>query len=106
MELDEKTNGTEVSVPAGESLVIRLAENPTTGFRWTLVQTGEPVCVPIDDVFVPDGRQPGGGGWHRWNFQAATAGSCRIELASRRSWEQKPEPAQVYTVQVRVRRPA
>lgn len=101
---DEHHNGRTEELVAGDFLEIVLAENPTTGYRWHFVETGRPVCVLTQDAYEPKGEGvPGQGGVHRWKFHAAEPGSCKIELAYRRSWEQGP-PGRTFRLQVEVRK--
>ncbi len=100
--LDESYNEREIELRVGEEFEIRLPENPTTGFRWSLVSNGEPVCVLQSDFFEPSDRTPGRGGSHYWRFQAAQVGLGNIDLVYRRSFEQQETPARRFTLHVRV----
>src|SRR5258708_14091643 len=100
--LDENDNEGEIELRVGEECGIRLPENPTTGFRWSLVSNGEPVCVLQSDFFEPSDRTPGRGGSHYWRFQAAQVGLGNIDLVYRRSFEQQETPARRFTLRVRI----
>jgi inhibitor of cysteine peptidase len=103
VDIDERANGKRVSMPVGATLSISLTEKPTTGFRWSVAHAGEPACVLVDDATSePAAGVIGGGGFHRWHFRAAAPGTCRIELAYRRAWQQAAPPAQFFTVEVDV----
>ncbi|MBX6321952.1 MAG: protease inhibitor I42 family protein, partial [Rhodospirillaceae bacterium] len=69
--IDEGLDGRVVTLPAGGRFEIRLAENPTTGFRWMLLADGAPGCEPAGDGFTASGTRPGQGGIHVWRFRAA-----------------------------------
>jgi inhibitor of cysteine peptidase len=83
----------------GESLEISLPENPSTGFRWNITATGEPVCTMTSEEFYP-GARVGGQGNHSWRFQTVQGGKSEIRLVLRRSWETPGEPAQSFTLLV------
>jgi inhibitor of cysteine peptidase len=102
MEIDERANGTQVRLPVGDALGLRLPENPTTGFRWSLIHAGEPACVPVGDAVEPPSGPPGAGGWHRWRFRAALPGTGQIELTYRRGWERDATRARTFNVEVLV----
>jgi inhibitor of cysteine peptidase len=102
VDVDEGANGTRISLPAGDSLALRLVENPTTGFRWTLVRAGEPALVPVGDETVAATGPPGSSGYHRWRFEARQPGQVTVELAYRRSWETTQLPARVFHLEVAV----
>ncbi len=37
--VDQSASGQTLDLPVGQVIELRLAENPTTGFRWTVVRT-------------------------------------------------------------------
>jgi inhibitor of cysteine peptidase len=101
LELKENDDGREVTLQPDATLEIDLAENPTTGYRWTIVSDGKPACELVDDNFEA-GRGTGQAGLHRWRFRAVKAGTCDIALAYRRSWEHDVAPARTFALKVRV----
>jgi len=100
--LDQSANGTEVSLSRGQQMELALPENPTTGFRWELLQTGAPVLAAEGSSFEAPQGAPGKGGIRRWRFHAARAGSGTLELAYRRSFEPAKPPSQTFLVHLRV----
>ena len=100
LQFDENSNGNEIELHVGEDFVIILRENPTTGFRWHPISSGEPACTLLDNSFEPIGSTPGNGGSHSWHFQAVKEGSSKIEYAYRRSWEQDRPTTQTFTLSV------
>ncbi len=87
MALDETANGSLVRARVGEEIELALAENPTTGFRWTVVEDGAPVCRVAADAFEGGGGPPGAGGVRRVRLAVVAAGSCRVALERRRPWQ-------------------
>jgi predicted secreted protein len=78
-----------------------LEENPTTGFRWSVVQSGAPVCRLAKESFeAGDRATPGAGGQRRWVFQADAFGEGKILLEDRRHWEDRPSRSFSLTVEV------
>ncbi len=102
LEVDESQDGNEIELRTGETLEIRLSENPTTGFRWALESSGAPACILVEDYYEPSTRAPGAGGGHRWRFQANQVGEGRIELRYRRSWEGQGAAARTFSLRIRV----
>ena len=100
--LDEHADGRTVDLKVGQELEIRLAENPTTGFRWQLESRGEPAGELQEDAFEPPDERQGRSAGHRWRFRAVRAGEGRIALASRRSWETGGSAARRFAVAIRV----
>ena len=103
LQFDERSNGSNIELNTGEKFKIILPENPTTGFRWNPLSSGEPACKLLDDSFELVGSSPGKGGSHSWHFQAVQEGLGRIEFAYRRSWEHAQPSAHSFSLRVYVR---
>lgn len=103
LQFDERSNGKKIELRIGDDFMIILHENPTTGFRWNAISSGEPVCSLLDHNFAAVMNSPGNDGSHSWHFQAVKVGSAKIEFAYQRSWEQVAQPAQSFTLSVYVR---
>jgi inhibitor of cysteine peptidase len=70
---------------AEQTLVIRLPENPTTGYRWAVESCG---TMQIDkDEFFPIGTGIGAGGTRQLQWRAESSGKHHISLVLQRSWE-------------------
>jgi inhibitor of cysteine peptidase len=103
-QLNEGSNGQGIELSCGQRFEIRLPENPTTGFRWSIVSNGEPACIALDNAFEPpDVLTHGQEGTHYWRFEAAQAGKGTIELVYQRSWEHGRNPARRFTLNLRVK---
>ncbi len=85
-QLADRSSEDPLLVQAGDSLELRVRENPSTGFRWVLDSSGEPACTLIEDRFQP-GQRPGEPGMHVYRWSADRAGRCAIELRLRRPWD-------------------
>lgn len=101
LQIDKTQNGQEQEVPVGETFEVRLAENPTTGYRWFLNDTGQLALSVEDDSFEPSTAAVGGGGTRLWRFRAAHAGVARLVLDHKREWE--PRAADTFRLTVHVR---
>lgn len=85
IEVNDRSNGKTVSLALGQSLVMRLPENPTTGFRWFVASHG---AMNLDaDDFFPAGSGVGSGGTRQLQWSAAVPGQSDIALALKRAWE-------------------
>ena len=51
LQIDESQNGREIELVTGETIEIRLSENPTTGYRWELKFSGAPTCTLVADHY-------------------------------------------------------
>ncbi len=85
----------------GEILVIRLQENPTTGYQWIFCIIGE--LTQVSDDFIPASDAAGAGGERCLRFVAQYTGIAQIEAVLRRSWESDATPPQdVFNVFIEV----
>ncbi|MFD6157835.1 protease inhibitor I42 family protein [Nocardia sp. NPDC060256] len=99
-------NGQERQVAVGQSLVVTLPANPSTGYLWqitgldaNLLQAqGDPGFKPDPNVPVA----PGSGGGTVWTFVGKAAGITKLSMDYLRPWEQGVEPAQTYSLTIKV----
>ena len=99
--IDQNNSGQTIDLPIGQVMELRLAENPTTGYRWTVVADGAPACVVVGDRCERPAGPPGQGGEHTWQIQGALVGECRIAMQYGRSF-QPNSAAQSFALHVRV----
>ena len=103
LQFDEQADESKIHVHVGQKFKVILRENPTTGFRWNPISSGEPECRLLDNSFNLDEDAIGSGGSHYWFFQAVKEGSAKIEFVYSRSWEHNKTPARTFTLDVNVR---
>ena len=87
--LDETQDGARVNLQVGDVVVLRLAENPTTGYRWDVV-AAQGLELEADDFVSAAGAGSGGGGQRALRFKANAVGTSQLETVLRRSWSQEP----------------
>lgn len=80
------TGGTR-AMKVGDSLVLELPENPSSGYRWTLEGIDEPRVLVVDAGFRSASDQPGAGGVATWTLQATAPGKTTVRLKRWRHWE-------------------
>jgi inhibitor of cysteine peptidase len=98
-------NGREKQLKKGQTLVVTLEGNPTTGYSWEVAEpldeqvlrlTGEPEFKAESDLV-------GAGGVQILRFEAVNAGQITLKLVYHRPWEKDVEPLETYSLQVVVR---
>jgi inhibitor of cysteine peptidase len=104
VDVNEADNGGQVEVEMGKLLVVTLESNPSTGYRWELVENNDSVLKQFGQVEFKSsdtGDPPmiGAGGWEIFHFKALSAGQTTLELVYHRSWEDA-EPLKTFTIQV------
>ncbi len=101
--LTQTQSGICVSAVPEDVIVIRLAEHPTTGYRWQ-VENATGLVLTGDD-FTVSSSTPGTGGERAFRFAVQQSGTARIALSLRRPWEAGAAPAARFEVTVEVGRP-
>jgi inhibitor of cysteine peptidase len=86
VDVREEHNGQSFQLAVGSELRVTLNENPTTGFRWRIQKSGEPVLRLIGDRFEAKASLPGDSGVHTWHYEAVAAGQTAIEMTYGRAW--------------------
>lgn len=87
LELDQGDVPREHTVRVGEEVVLRLPENPTTGFRWTLSTGTCGVLSWESDSYTASGAELGSPGVRVFRMRAAAPGLAELRLHRRRRWE-------------------
>jgi inhibitor of cysteine peptidase len=88
--LTEGDNGGSVTVTEGQSVVLTLSANPTTGYDWVVTSTDKTFGYP-KTKFTADSQKVGSGGIDKmtWSTKSplSMVGTHHVELAYKRSWE-------------------
>lgn len=101
--LSELDNHRLVETAVGDQIVVRLPENPTTGFRWQL-EWAEGAVQSEDDSFeLGPSPQIGSGGVREFRFRVRGAQPGRIELKQWQAWEGEASVTQRYAVEILAR---
>lgn len=103
IELTDKDNGEEISIENGDTFTVTLESNPTTGFGWENVTTGEHV-VQVGESTYKQSRScqgTGCGGEETFTFKGVSDGKTVVTLAYSRPWESVP-PEKTFEVTVTV----
>ena len=87
LELVDPVADSRVAIAVGGRLVVRLTENPTTGYRWHYTLTAQEVIECLQDDYVPTGQLRGSGGSRNLVFRASIPGSAGIRFSLQRAWE-------------------
>lgn len=101
IEVDESNAGQPHHAAPGDRVVIRLAESPTSGYRWQLDDYNPSALRPDGDEFVPaaDART-GGGGTRELRFVVVGTGGSDVVLSLRRAWETGAAAAQHFRTEI------
>lgn len=104
VKLDAGENGSQVELNAGQTLIVSLEGNPTTGYTWEAAELDEQVLQQVGETeFKPDSDAIGAGGVQTLRFETMNSGQTTLKLVYHRPWEEDLEPAEIFSVQVVVR---
>jgi inhibitor of cysteine peptidase len=90
--LTQADRGKSLEAHQDDVIIVRLPENPTTGYRWAIEDVDEEILEPEESDFSlsPDAGI-GGGGERKLSFRAKRAGIAHLELKLARSWEESAD---------------
>jgi predicted secreted protein len=96
--------GKHVEIRPGDTLTIRLPENPTTGYRWQLASEG---AVPsmaaslVSSNFAPStSTAAGAGGERTLTFAARDPGRSRMRLVYKQPWLNDSDAAETFEIEL------
>ena len=106
--LTEQDKNKTLAVPVGKVFVIRLNENPTTGYVWAIDQQTELLVLQNSD-YESDVRPNeygavlvGGGGKRSFTFVAQKSGMTTLKLKHWRSWEGDTSIVDTFNIPVQI----
>ena len=87
--VDDSYSGKQVELSVGQSLVVTLVSNASTGYSWYLAQNSdETVLNNTGNKYVaPQTTLVGAGGKEEWTFNALKKGNSTISMGYSRPWE-------------------
>jgi predicted secreted protein len=102
IEVTEANDGSEFELKKGQSLVITLEANPTTGYTWEVVEpVDEQVLRQVGEIeFESESDLIGASGVQIIRFGVVNAGRTNIKLVYHRPWETDVEPLKTFAIQV------
>lgn len=106
--LDREDLGKQVVLQEGQDLVVTLEANPSTGYRWDVVEAeGSGLALVGEPEFESgaegQGDLVGAPGMQILRFEAKDRGKTTLTLVYHRPWETDVEPLETLTVEVEVR---
>ena len=92
MVLDESSDGSVQTLSVGDTVIIALKGNASSGYQWIRETpdsiNGDPlVTISEGEYEVDDPDVCGGPGTFRFSYQASTAGVITLAYEYRRPWE-------------------
>ena len=85
--LTQADNGRSIELHVGDRFQLSLRESRMGGYRWNMVEKGEPVLGSNETEVHSRPPALGEPRMRAWTFTAEEPGSVRIYLQHRRPWE-------------------
>ncbi len=92
IELGPDDSGKEIIVNMGDRIIIRLPENPTTGWRWQTSGALGPVELTGDNYDHSAGGGIGAATTRTLEFKAKSAGQLALQLVRVPEWQDAQKP--------------
>ncbi len=98
-------NDTEIGVEKGQTLVIALDSNPTTGYEWEVAEAPDvQVLQQVGEIDYKSDPNPkdmvGVGGMQTIRFDVVGAGKTALKMVYIRPWEKNEAPAEIFAIDV------
>ena len=108
IDIDASYDGQGIEIDVGESLLIILESNPTTGFRWELAgPVDEDLLALIETRYEPgadiEASLVGAGGTEVWTFETLADGETTITLEYSRAWDGGEKAIETFEVTVTIK---
>jgi inhibitor of cysteine peptidase len=100
--LTKADNGKTVKSPIGGEIVLRLPENPSTGYRWAVEAVDAKLVDVQENEYVPLSDKVGSGGVAQWIIRAKATGTTQIRLKRWRHWEGERSVLERYEFTLRI----
>jgi inhibitor of cysteine peptidase len=101
--LSEADDGKVLEAAPGDAIIVRLEENPSTGYRWAVDEIeGDAVIAEADDFVRSPARGVGGGGHRTFTFSAKEPGMALIAVKRWREWGGEDSVVERFRASVRV----
>lgn len=76
-----------IAVEVGDSFLLSLESNPTTGYAWQ-AQFDDELLELVETKFEPSSEAIGAGGVETFEFRGLKEGDTEITMVYKRSWEE------------------
>jgi inhibitor of cysteine peptidase len=100
--VDSSYSGKQVELSVGQTLVVTLASNVTTGYSWSLTGISDESVLQKsgNEYIAPTTNLVGAGGQDVWTFKALKKGTSTISMGYSRPWETDTPPIETFGLTV------
>ena len=101
--ITDTDNGKDVDLTTGQTLIVKLKGNPSTGYAWSVSGDPAPLQLRKSSHERNKSGMAGAPQMSVLQFSAASAGLANLELIYHRPWEYSAKPAKTFRIRVNVR---
>jgi inhibitor of cysteine peptidase len=102
--VSDADNGKTVRLDPGDTLIVSLESNPSTGYVWQVARVDASVLAPSGQpVYRPGEQMPGAPGRQLFKFNAQKSGSAALKIIYVRPWEKGAAPGKTWEVNVAIK---
>jgi len=99
--VDMEDNGRQINLYSGQTLVVSLEAQPSTGYTWEVVELDELILRQEGDPeFQPASGGIGAPGVQIFRFEAVSAGETDLRMIYHQPWVEGVEPLETFSVHV------
>ena len=104
IKINSDDNGTTVEIKKGETLLLSISGNPTTGYNWEVESVDQNVLQSAGEPdYKSDSMLIGSGGTYKFKFTAVNVGVTPLKLKYWRSFEPENPPVETFEVKIVVK---
>ncbi len=100
----DQDNGKDIDLAPDQTLIVKLASNPSTGYKWTV--EGDPAPLKLQKQTYRKSTKSsamGAPGMEVFQFSAGSSGIANLKLNYHRSFEYNLPPVKTFSLRVNVR---
>lgn len=106
--VNASVSGNQIELKKGQTLVVTLKSNPTTGYQWEIIEPVEPFMqqkgkAEFEPSEAGDRPRSGRGGKEIFRFKTKKRGETTLKLVYHRPWEEEVEPLKTFTLKIKVK---
>jgi inhibitor of cysteine peptidase len=101
--LVERDNGRTIELGVGDTVLLRLPENATTGYRWALDCVDPDLLCGHEARYFGHAAAVGSGGIVEWQLDVKAPGTAAVRLKLWRHWEGETSVKGRFAVTLRIK---
>ncbi len=89
-DIEVRASGERIRSSTADRIIVRLSENATTGYQWSVAEMTDVLDVESNELVLPSELVRGAAGQRVLVLRPVGIGSGRVSLTLQRRWESEP----------------